>query len=86
MLFRVGELIIYKNILALSKISDVGVNRGQNSRSTAKLEVKRDFSTNKGRNKCNTFFRVILNRKYTPYIIFIIQGHLQCQKVTLKVK
>ena len=31
-------------------------------------------------------FRLILIGKSISYIILIIQGHLQCQKVNLKVK
>ena len=31
-------------------------------------------------------FRLILIGKSISYIIFMIQGHLQCQKVNLKVK
>ena len=31
-------------------------------------------------------FRVIWIGKSISYIIFMIQGHLQCQKVNLKVK
>ena len=31
-------------------------------------------------------FRLILNGKFISYIIFMIQGQLQCQKVNLKVK
>ena len=58
MFLRVGELIIYNNILALSK-----------------LIVK-------GRNKFNTFFRVILTRKYIPYIIFMIQVIFSVKKST----
>ena len=53
---RVGELIIYNNILALSKIQDVGWNIAQNPRSKAKLKVKLDFSTNKGRTSVILFF------------------------------
>ena len=49
-------------------------------------KIKYDFSTNEGRNKCNTFFRLILIGKSISYIIFMIQGHLQCQRANLKVK
>ena len=31
-------------------------------------------------------FRLILIGKNISYIIFMIQGHLQCQKVNLRVK
>ena len=32
------------------------------------------------------FFRLILIGKSIPYIIFMIQGHLQCQRANRKVK
>ena len=32
------------------------------------------------------FFRLILIGKSISYIIFMIQGHLQCQRANLKVK
>ena len=56
------------------------------AKSKIMAKVKYDFSTNKGRNKCNTFFRLILIGKSISYIIFMIQGHLQCQRANLKVK
>ena len=45
----------------------VGLGR-ENPRSKVNLKVKKDFSTNEGRKKCNTFPRVILIRKSIPYI------------------
>ena len=39
------------------------------------------FLTNKGRNKCNTSFNVILTVQSIYGIIFMIQGHPQGQKV-----
>ena len=86
MFLRVGELIIYNNIQALLKIYDDGVTRGQNLRLKGKLKVKYIFRQIRVGTSVILFFRVILTRKYIPYIIFMIQGHLQCQKVNLKVK
>ena len=48
-----------------------------------------DLSTNKGRNKCNPLFYVILSGKtisYIIYIVFMIQSHLRVKKVNFKVK
>ena len=59
---------------------------GDMAKSEIMAKVKYYFSTNKGRNKCNTFFRLILIGKCISYIIFIFQGHLQGQKVNQKVK
>ena len=84
MILRVGELISYNNILARSKIQNGGGARRQNPRSKVNLKEDYDFPTNKSRIRCNTFFRVILTTQSIPYIILMIQGHLQCQKVNFR--
>ena len=56
------------------------------AKSKIMAKVKYDFSTNKGRNKSFLhLLRVILIERSISYIISMIQGHLQCQKVNLKV-
>ena len=70
------------NILSsLSKLRRGCKIQGQRSISRSKYNL----STNNGRNK-RALFRVILTEKSISYIIFMIQGHFQAQKVNFKVK
>ena len=55
MFLRAGELNSYNNILELSIIYGGVRTSRQYPRSMVNLKVKLGFSTNKGRNKCNTF-------------------------------
>ena len=60
----------------------LGGGGGGMAKAKIMAKVKYVFSTNERRNT----FRLILIGKSISYIIFLIQGHLQCQKVNLKVK
>ena len=66
---------------------------GVNSRSKLNFKVKYDFSTNKGRNKCNTSFLCNFDCKIHFWYQFCdlesflkTEGQFQGQKVNFKVK
>ena len=83
MFLRIRELIIYIKFWHCQKSKmAVGVGAESNVRGQVKGKNRIVQQKNVG-TSVQLFFRLILTRKYIPYIIFMIQGNLQCQKVNL---
>ena len=71
--------------MAVGLGGDMGGGGGM-AKSKIMAKVKYDFSTKTVGTSVIPLFRVISIGRSISYIIFMIQGHLECQKVNLIVK